>query len=85
MLITFKEYNVYVADNIHYFLLYFYFSQRNNTHRSDSYKFSSFINYCKSTIELQHFHLHNFKNVKIEIFKLKKRTSFPSIIVYEFL
>ena len=42
--------------------------------------------YLKSTIELKHFHLHNFKNTTIEILNIKKKskgTTFSKIIVYE--
>lgn len=44
---------------------------RINQHRSDSCNFSSSTN-CKSTVELQHFNLHNFKNTSIEILKICK-------------
>ena len=38
-----------------------------NQHRSDSHKFSPSSNHLKSTIELQHFNLQNFKNTTISI------------------
>ena len=40
---------------------------RINQHRSDSHKFSPSSNHLKSTIELQHFNLQNFKNTTISI------------------
>ena len=49
-----------------------YLHIRINQHRSVSYKFSPSANYFKSTIELQHFNLHNFKNIKIDILYIKK-------------
>ena len=45
---------------------------RVNQNRSNSYKFSPSSNYLMSTIELQHFNLHNFKNTAIEILNIKK-------------
>ena len=48
---------------------------RINQHRSDSHKFSPSSNYLKSTIELKHFHLHNFKNTTIEILNIQKNLS----------
>ena len=45
---------------------------RINQHRSDSNNYNSSTNYNKSTIELKHFNLHNFKNTTIEILKIHK-------------
>ena len=45
---------------------------RVNQHWSNSYKFSPSSNYLKSTIELQHFNLCNFKSTTIEILNIQK-------------
>ena len=45
---------------------------RINQHRPDAYKFSPPLNCFKSTVELQHFNLHDFKTRNIEILNIKR-------------
>ena len=43
---------------------------RINQHRSNPENYISKNNYCKSTVEMQHFNLHKLKNTSLEILKI---------------
>ena len=43
---------------------------RINYERSNSYKWNSSPSYNKSTVELNHFNLHNLKNTTMKVLKI---------------
>ena len=48
--------------------------RRKNEYRSDSYKFLPSVDYYKSTVELEHFNLHDCKTTTIETPKIQKKS-----------
>ena len=47
---------------------------RIDQNRPDSCKFSPSVNYIKSTVELQYFNLHDFKNSKIKTVNIQRKS-----------